>query len=86
MTKVMYDMNSVAQAAMYLEKHNPNDRDRDEIAQLIMDYIMKYAKTGTNFVATGGFHIRFEELGLDMVVAEVTVNSSFESLYVTVDV
>ena len=84
--KLMYDMNSVAQAAVYLEKHNSNGKEREEIAQDILDTMMKYAKEETSFVGTGGYLIRYEELGLDMVVAEVTVNSSFESLYVTVNV
>jgi hypothetical protein len=84
--KVMYDLSSVANAAEYLEKHNSNGKDRNEIAQLILEYIMKYAGSDSSFVATGGFHIFFEDIGADTIVADVTVNSSFNHTYVMVDV
>jgi ribosome-binding factor A len=82
--KIIYDLDSVSSAAKYLEEHN--NKEREQIAKEILDFIRNYAKTKVKYAGTGGFMVIFDEMDEDTVCADVYVQPTFDHCFVEEDV
>jgi hypothetical protein len=84
--KIIYDLDSVSSAAKYLEEHNRNGKEREEIAKQILSYIRKHAKTKVTYTGTGGFLVVFDEIDDGIICADVYVQPTFDHCFVEEDV
>lgn len=61
-----------------MTRSNPLDQDYSDKVQSIYNTMVRVAKEGHSYVATGGFHIRYNaEEDPNEVYAEITVSPSF---------
>jgi len=61
MKKIIIDLDALSGAARYLEEHNSNGKEREEIAKMMMDDIKRFA-FDDKFGGTGtaGYYIFWE--------------------------
>ena len=78
MKKIIFDLNALSGAARYLEEHNSNGKEREEIAAMMMDDIKRYAFdelcSGTG---TAGYYIFFDHVDNDTVSVDILVQPTF---------
>ena len=78
MKKIIFDMDALSGAARYLEEHNSNGKEREEIAAMIMDDIKRYAfderYSGTG---TAGYYIFFDQVDNETVSVDILVVPTF---------
>ena len=78
MKKIIFDMDALSGAARYLEEHNSNGKEREEIAGMIMDDIKKYAFNPRYwFTGTTGYMIMFDVIDDDTVSVDILVQPTF---------
>ena len=78
MKKIIFDLDALSGAARYLEDHNSNGREREEIAAMIMDDIKKYAFNSRYwFIGTAGYMIMFDVIDVDTVSVDILVQPTF---------
>lgn len=78
MKKIIFDMNALTTVAKYLEEHNSNGREREEIAGMIMTDMKRYAFDPNYwFTGTAGYYVLFDQIDDDTVSVDIMVSTSF---------
>ena len=88
MKKIIFDLDGLSSAARYLEEHNSNGKEREEITAMIMDDIKRYAfderYSGTG---TAGYYIFFEQVDNETVSVDILVAPNFgESCFIEMEI
>jgi hypothetical protein len=78
MKKIIIDLDALSGAARYLEEHNSNGKEREEIAKMMMDDIKRYA-FDDRFGGTGtaGYYIFFDQVDNETVSVDILVQPTF---------
>ena len=78
MKKIIIDLDALSGAARYLEEHNSNGKEREDIAKMMMDDIKKYAFNPRYwFTGTAGYMIMFDVIDDDTVSVDILVAPTF---------
>ena len=78
MKKIIFDLNALSSAARYLEEHNSNGKEREEIAGMIMNDIKRYSfDPDCWFTGTAGYYLLFDQVNDETVSVDIMVSTSF---------